>query len=75
MRLNTISKCILKGLLLSSLIIPRLRIPIQVWLQKILEGTARYAGFLLAPAEGFGQGFYCPLSKKKKLVYAVFAYF
>ena len=31
----------------------------------ILEGAARYAGLLLAPAEGFaqGQGFFCPLGK------------
>ena len=27
----------------------------------LLQGdTARYAGLLLAPAEGFGQGFFCP---------------
>ena len=25
----------------------------------LLEGTARYAGFLLAPAKGFCQGFLC----------------
>ena len=25
----------------------------------LLEGTARYAGFLLAPAKGFCQGFFC----------------
>ena len=30
-----------------------------------LEDTARYAGLLLAPAEGFGRGFFCPLGKKK----------
>ena len=33
-----------------------------------LESTARYAGLLLAPAEGFGlslgRGFFCPRSKK-----------
>ena len=34
-----------------------------------LEDPARYMGLLLAPAEGFGQGFFCLLSfwpKKKK---------
>ena len=30
-------------------------------------GTARYAGLLLAPAESFGQGFFCPSAKKKEL--------
>ena len=35
---------------------------------------ARYAGLLLAPAEGFGQGFFCP-SGKKSAYYAVLAYF
>ena len=25
---------------------------------------AQYVGLLLAPAEGFGRGFYCPLGKK-----------
>ena len=29
-----------------------------------LEGTARYAGSLLAPAEGFGQGFLVLLARK-----------
>ena len=31
----------------------------------LLEGTARYAGLLLAPAEGFGRGFFCPSGKKR----------
>ena len=31
------------------------------------EDTARYAGLLLAPAEGFDRGSFCP-SKKKKLI-------
>ena len=30
-----------------------------------LEDTARYAGLLLAPAEGFGQGFFYPSGKKR----------
>ena len=30
-----------------------------------LEDTARYAGLLLTPAEGFGRGFFCPLGKKR----------
>ena len=42
----------------------------------ILEGTARYAGLLLATAEGFGrgQGFFCP-SGKKRAFNAVCVYF
>ena len=40
----------------------------------ILEDTARYAGLLLAPAEGFGRGFFCPLGKKRAF-YAVLAHF
>ena len=39
-----------------------------------LEGTARYAGLLLAPVEGFGRGFFCP-SSKKRAYYAVLAHF
>ena len=39
-----------------------------------LEDTARYTGLLIAPAEGFGQGFCCP-SGKKKSYYAVLAHF
>ena len=27
-----------------------------------IEGTARYAGLLLAPAEDFGRGLFCTLS-------------
>ena len=30
-----------------------------------LEDTARYAGLLLAPAEGFGRGFFLPFGQKK----------
>ena len=35
--------------------------------RELLEGTARYAGLLLAPAEGFGRarGFFCPSGKKR----------
>ena len=29
-----------------------------------LEDTARYTGLLLAPAEGFGHGLFCPSGKK-----------
>ena len=41
-----------------------------------LEGTARYAGLLLAPVDGFdrGQGFFCP-SDKKRAFHAICAYF
>ena len=39
-----------------------------------LEDTARYAGFLLAPAEGFGRGFFCT-SGKKIAYYAVLGNF
>ena len=39
-----------------------------------LEDTARYAGLLLAPAEGFGRGFFFP-SGKKRAYYAVLANF
>ena len=38
------------------------------------EDTARYAGLLLAPAEGFVWGFFCP-SGKKRACYAVMAQF
>ena len=30
-----------------------------------LEGAARYAGLLLAPAEGFGRGLLLPFGQKK----------
>ena len=30
----------------------------------LLEDTARYAGLILAPAEGIGRRFFCPLGKK-----------
>ena len=33
-----------------------------------LEGMARYAGLLLAPAEGFGQGFFFSLRAEKGLL-------
>ena len=41
-----------------------------------LEGTARYAGLLLAPAEGYGlrPRFFLPFGQKGAF-YAVFAYF
>ena len=35
----------------------------------LLEGAARYAGLLLAPAEGFGQAFFCPSGQKKRFLY------
>ena len=38
-----------------------------------LEDTVRYAGLLLAPEEGFIQGFFCP-SAKQKAYYAVLAH-
>ena len=38
-----------------------------------LEDNARYAGLLLAPAEGFGRGIFCPLGKKIAY-YAVLAH-
>ena len=41
---------------------------------RVLKGSARYTGLLIAPAEGFGRGFFCP-SGKKLAFYAVFAYF
>ena len=31
----------------------------------VLEDTARYAGLLLAPAEGFGRGLFLPFEQKK----------
>ena len=34
----------------------------------VLEDTARYAVLLLAPVEGFNQGFFCPWGKKKSLI-------
>ena len=37
-----------------------------------LEGTARYAGLLLDPVEGFGQGFFLTLWAKKYPLYADF---
>ena len=39
-----------------------------------LEDTVRYSGLLLAPEEGFNQGFFCP-SAKQKAYYAVLAHF
>ena len=47
----------------------------------LLEGTVRYADFLLAPPEGFGQGFFalwaknndflCPFGKKNDFCFVV----
>ena len=37
------------------------------------EDTARYRGFLLAPAEGFGLRFFRP-SEKKRAFYAVYLF-
>ena len=34
----------------------------------LLEDTARYAGLLLAPAEGFGRGFFLAFWQKKGLL-------
>ena len=54
---------------------PTLYIALSSFLNLLkLEDTARYAGLLLAPAEGFGRGFFCP-SGKKKAYYAVLALF
>ena len=41
-----------------------------------LEGTARYAGLLLAPAEGSGRGrgFFFTFGKKKTFFMPIFAY-
>ena len=36
---------------------------------QLLEDTARYAGLLLASAEGFGGGLFLPFGQKKNLVY------
>ena len=33
-----------------------------------LEDTARYAGLILDPAEGFGPCFFCPSGKKRELI-------
>ena len=46
-----------------------LNFPIPVW----LEDTARYAGLLLAPVEGFGlrPRLFLPFRQKKKLIYSV----
>ena len=35
---------------------------------RILQDTARYAGLLLAPVEGFGQGLFLPFGQKKELL-------
>ena len=45
-------------------------------LKRELEDTARYAGLLLAPAEGFGlwPRLFCP-SGKKRAYYAALAHF
>ena len=39
-----------------------------------LEDMARYAGLLLASAEGLGRGFFCPLGQKRAY-YADLAHF
>ena len=48
----------------------------QIPNSKLLEGTARYAGLLLAPAEGFGHcpRFFCPWGNRRAFN-AVCAYF
>ena len=40
-----------------------------------IEGTARYAGLVLAPAEGFGRGFFFALWSKKELFLLVLGNF
>ena len=59
----------LEGLLYPPFTVPR--VPIkpknQVKLAKlnILEDMARYVGLLLAPAKGFGRGFFLPFGKNE----------
>ena len=45
---------------------------LQIW--QTLEGAALYAGLLLAPAEGFGQGVFLPFGQKKKLFTMAFTW-
>ena len=42
-----------------------------------LKGTARYAGFLLAPAEGFGiwPRFFLPFGEKREFFFGLFMLF
>ena len=46
---------------------PQVKVVADSPLLSKLEDTARYAGLLLAPAQGFGRGrgFFCPSGKKK----------
>ena len=41
-------------------------------LYSTLEGAARYAGLLLAPAEGFGRGHFLPFGQKIKFFFGLF---
>ena len=43
----------------STLYLADIKFPGGLVIPKELEGTTRYAGLLLGPAEGFGQGFFC----------------
>ena len=42
----------------------RMQVPGKVL---VTRSTARQAGFPLAPAEGFGRGFFCPSGKKTRI--------
>ena len=67
----------------SPYILPLCKVLFPGSLHPLLEATARYAGLLIAPAEGFGlrpwlflafgHGFFCPSAKKT--YYAVLAHF
>ena len=57
-----------------NLVLSVIHFPITIMLLQKLEDTARYAGLLLAPAEGFGRAFFWP-SGKKRAYYAVLAHF
>ena len=46
----------------------RIQLGYRLSLFTIVEDTARYAGLLLAPAEGFNRGFFGPLGKKESLL-------
>ena len=52
----------------------KFRLHMTLLVLQTLEDTARYAGRLLAPAEGLGRGFFSP-SGKKRAYYAVLAHF
>ena len=45
---------------------------VEVVFWEILEGVARYAGLLLAPAEGFGRGRFLQFGQKKRAFYICF---